>query len=95
MDPNEIRRWMESRRAAAERERREVAERGTFVPDPIAASLSLIALAGRLHGWPLPVSEADQREDELARETWDRLRAAWLGSAASYPAAGGRPTGRR
>lgn len=77
MDPQDIRRWVENHRAAQERERQEVRERGTVVADPIAASLSLIALAGRLHGWPVPVSEVDEREDELARQRWDKLRARW------------------
>ncbi len=77
MEPQDIRRWVENYRAAQERERQEVRERGSFVADPIAASLGLIALAGRLHGWPPPVSEVDEREGELARERWSRLRSAW------------------
>lgn len=73
--PEDLRRWVEDRRAAGERERQQ-ARAGGFARDPIRAALDLIAVAGRLHGWPIPEDPVRQREDELARERWARLRQA-------------------
>ena len=76
MRSSDLRRWVEGYRAAQERERVEAVAAG---PDPEAAiksALALIALAGRLHGWPPPEDDADRREADAARATWDRLRAA-------------------
>lgn len=75
MDPADLRRWVAGHRLAAERQREEAAERG-FHPDPIRAALDLIAVAGQLHGWPPPKDPVTEREDELARECWNRLRKA-------------------
>lgn len=74
-NPEELKRWVENQRAAAERERQQ-ALGGSFVRDPVRAGLDLIALAARLHGWPIPEDPVRQREDELARERWSRLRKA-------------------
>jgi len=73
--PEDLRRWVEDKRAAEERER-QAARGGTFARDPIRAALDLIAIASRLHGWPIPPDAVRQREDELSRETWARLRKA-------------------
>ena len=73
MRSEDLRRWAENQRAAAERERAAVRERG-FSPDPIAAGLDLIDLAAELYGWPVPEDAVTQREDELVRERWVRLR---------------------
>jgi hypothetical protein len=73
MDPENLRRWVAEKRAAAERERAEV-RGGSFSPDPIDAALDLIALGGELHGWPPPEDPVTLREDEVARERWARLR---------------------
>ena len=75
MDPEDLRRWVAEKRAAAERERAEV-RGGSFSPDPIDAALDLIALGGELHGWPMSEDPVTLREDELARERWVRLRRA-------------------
>lgn len=70
--PEEIRRWVAARRAA---ERRERAERRAVDPEEaFRRGLAMVALAGRLHGWPLPHSERDHREDLEAYERWARLR---------------------
>lgn len=74
-DPESLRRWVEDRRAAAERERQAAREDG-FARDPVRAALDLIAVAGRMHGWPIPEDAVRRREDELARDRWDRLRQA-------------------
>jgi hypothetical protein len=52
---------------------------GPQIEAAIAGGLALIALAGRLHGWPVPEDAIDRRDESLARERWDRLRAALLG----------------
>jgi hypothetical protein len=36
----------------------------------------MIALASRLHGWPLPELERDRRQDLEAYARWARLRKA-------------------
>jgi hypothetical protein len=75
VDPDSARRWIEARRAAARREAREAREAGPHAASAIASALALVALTGQLHGWPVPESATDRREDELVRERWARLRA--------------------
>ena len=75
MDRNDARVWIEARRAAA---RREAAEERAVGPRPawaIKSALALVALTGRLHGWPVPETEVDRREAGLVHECWARLRA--------------------
>jgi hypothetical protein len=70
----DIRRWIASRRAA---EARELAEAASVPADPLGSfrrAQSLIALARRRHGWPLPVDPAAAAEDERGWERWARLR---------------------
>jgi len=71
--PEDLRRWVEDRRAAEEREQ-QAARQGGFARDPVRAALDLMAIAGRMHGWPIPEDVVRRREDELARDRWDRLR---------------------
>lgn len=71
--PEDLRRWAENHRAAVEREREEI-QGGSYVEDPIKAGLELIALAVRLHGWPIPRDAVVQREDEAKWKAWARLR---------------------
>jgi hypothetical protein len=74
MEAADVKRWAESRRAA---ERREL-QADIAAPSPesaMAAALSLIALAGRLHGTPWPEDEHSRSEDDRVRQQWDRLRA--------------------
>lgn len=69
--------WIASRRAAEARERREL--RAVGAPDPREATrqgLAVIALAGRLHGWPAPEDPVSEREAAAAREQWSRLHTA-------------------
>jgi hypothetical protein len=73
--PADIRRWVEQRRGAQRREEEELAGK---VPPPeqaFARGLRLIALAGRLHGWPLPEDEASRQQDREGYARWARLRA--------------------
>lgn len=63
---------MAGRRAA---ERREREERGAIDPQiAFGRGLAMISLASRLHGWPLPESETDRRQDREAYDRWARLR---------------------
>jgi hypothetical protein len=78
MRREDVRRWIAGYRAGQERERLEVL---AAAPEPKAAiegALALVALAGRLHGWPLPEDDVDRGEDDAARATWNRLRAVLL-----------------
>lgn len=70
---DDLRRWVEDRRAAGERELQEARE-GRSARDSIGAALDLIDLAGRLHGWPIPEDPVRRRESALARARWARLR---------------------
>jgi hypothetical protein len=70
----DVKRWAESRRAAEVRER----QADVTPPSPeaaIAAALSLMALAGHLHGSPWPEDEHSRWEDDRVRLQWARLRA--------------------
>ena len=75
MIASEIRRWVASHQAAEARERAEMRAAGPAPAEAIAGALALIALAGRLHGWPLPEDAVSRREDALAYGCWTRLRA--------------------
>jgi hypothetical protein len=72
VSPQDIRRWIAGRRAA---ERREHTEQRVLDPQiAFRRGLAMIALASRLHGWPLPESERDRRQDQEAYARWARLR---------------------
>lgn len=75
MDPDDLRAWVASRRAAAEREREELREKGPGPEFAIRSALALIALTERLHGWPVPEDEVTRREDLQMWENWARVRA--------------------
>jgi len=75
MNPDHVRRMVAGWQVAEEQER---AERRQAGPDPASAiegAFELMDLFGELHGWPPPENEARRRDDELARECWDRVRA--------------------
>jgi hypothetical protein len=75
----DVKRWAQSRRAADARERQ--ADVAPSSPEAaMAAALSLIALAGRLHGTPWPEDERSRSEDDRVRQQWARLRALVEGS---------------
>jgi len=73
--PADIRRWVEQRRLASRREEEESAGAVPPPEDAFARGLRMIALAGSLHGWPLPEDEASREADRQARARWSRLRA--------------------
>ena len=70
-----IRRWVAGQRAAEEQQRAALRDRGPSPRTAITQALVLVALAGRLHGWPLPETPADREEDLRAYRQWARLRA--------------------
>lgn len=45
--------------------------------DAIAQALALVALYGRLHGWPVSEDEVSRREDAQMYDRWHRLRTAF------------------
>jgi hypothetical protein len=77
VDPEAVRAWIASRRAAARRERDHERSAPVPVEVAIASALALIALDGRLHGWPRVEDPLDRRDDDAARRCWGRLRAAF------------------
>jgi len=74
--PEDLRRWIGDRRAAEARERAEQRQAGPSPATAIAQALALIALAGRLQGWPPPDDPIGRHEDAEGYRRWDRLRAA-------------------
>jgi hypothetical protein len=71
----DLRRWVDDRRAVARLEQAQLADTWGSPAQAIASALSLIALAGRLHGWPPPADPVTEREDEAMWERFARLRA--------------------
>lgn len=69
-----IRRFVEGHRLAEARQLDEQKRDGADGYAAIASALALIALFGRLHGWPQPEDVEDSREDLQAYERWARLR---------------------
>ena len=75
VDAEELKRWVAARRAAEDRELAEVGENPPSVREAVAAALALVALCGRLIGWPVPEDAVRARENEQARQSWATLRA--------------------
>jgi hypothetical protein len=78
MSREDLRRWVEGHRAAQRRER---AEAALTRPEPAIAirhALALIALSGRLPARTDANDAADRRDEDTARTSWTRLRAALL-----------------
>jgi len=74
MDRGEMARWIASRRAAEERERRELGARAPAPREAVRGALELLALWTRLHGWPPAEDPVSRREDARAIDQWRRLR---------------------
>jgi hypothetical protein len=74
----DIRRWIGDQRAAERRQRQELTRNPSSPADTIREALALVALFGRLHGWPAPEDGCVRRELAARIESWDRLRAALL-----------------
>jgi hypothetical protein len=79
MEQADLRRWVDNRRAVARVEQTHLADAWGPPAQAIAAALSLIALEGRLRGWPPPPDPVADREDEAMWERFARLRARHLG----------------
>jgi hypothetical protein len=61
------------KRAVEDRERAE--RRGAAAPHKaVAQALALVALYGRLHGWPAREDEVSRREDAEMYARWHRLK---------------------
>jgi hypothetical protein len=74
----DLRRWVDDRRAVAQREQAQLAATWGEPAQAIAAALSLIALVGRLHGWPPPADPVSEREDQAMWDRFARLRARFV-----------------
>ena len=78
MTPADIQRWAKAYRAVQEREREELRLHPTSSAMAIKSALALIALNGRLHGWPPAEDEYSRLERVMHIACWDRLRATLL-----------------
>jgi hypothetical protein len=76
MDSSRLRRWVDDKRAVEARERGEARSGEASGGDAIAQALALVALYGRLHGWPPDEDEVSRREDAQMYGRWHRLRIA-------------------
>jgi len=70
----DLRRWVDNRRAVARVVQAHLADAWGPPAQAITAALSLIALDGRLRGWPPPADPVTDREDEAMWERFARLR---------------------
>jgi len=69
---------VQDKRAVEARERAESRSAAASSPDAIPQALALVALYGRLHGWPPSEDDVTRREDAQMYERWHRLRIAFL-----------------
>jgi hypothetical protein len=76
VDRSRLRLWVEDKRAVEARERAESRSSPLSGADAAAQALALVALYGRLHGWPPEEDAVSRREDMLMYERWHRLRLA-------------------
>ncbi len=77
MSPDELRRWIAARRAAAARERAEIRNNPPTASQAVQAALTLINFTANLHGWPPPEDPVTVREDREVRAAWAKLRQCW------------------
>lgn len=76
MQAEQVRRWLEDKRAGEARGRTS----DVALPEPPAAwrqASALIAMLRSFAGWPVPPDEVRLREDAAAADAWMRLRAAY------------------
>jgi hypothetical protein len=76
VDASRLRQWVEDQRAVSARERAEARSTRPSSADTVAQALALIALYGRLHGWPASEDLVTRREDAQMYDRWYRLRVA-------------------
>ena len=71
-----VRRWVEDKQAVEAHERAESCSAAASARETVSQALALVALYGRLHGWPAAEDDVSCREDEQMYERWHRLRTA-------------------
>jgi hypothetical protein len=74
VEADELRRWAEQRALGAKRELSELRNAAPPPEEAFETGLRMIALAGRLHGWPLPEDEREVQEELEVFHRWARLR---------------------
>ena len=74
MDPEALVRFVEDHRAVARREAEESRRQGHAPVDAVTSALALLAVYGRLHGWPPADDPVSDAEDAAVRDRFDRLR---------------------
>jgi hypothetical protein len=70
----ELRRWAAQRELGAQREISELRNAAPPPEEAFESGLRMIALAARLHGWPLPQEEREVQEELEIFFRWARLR---------------------
>ena len=74
VEADELRRWAEQRALGAKRELSELSNAASPPEEAFETGLRMIALAARLHGWPLPKDEREVQEELEIFHRWARLR---------------------
>ena len=77
MTREDMRRWVENYRAVEELQREELRRNPPTADESLRRAFGLMRFAASLHGWPLPRTAVDQREDEEVATAWAKLRAAF------------------
>jgi hypothetical protein len=74
MQSADVRQWVDARRSLEAYERQSA---GPAPPPDVAwrQAVALLALLGRMVGWPVLPDEIRRREDAAAADAWLRLRA--------------------
>ena len=78
-----VKRFFAGQRAAADRQRDLLEERGADPAQAIAECLSALAALERLGVWPGPRDAVQEREDESLRTRWARLKRGYRSVARS------------
>ncbi len=74
VDAARVRRWVADKREVEAREHAERRSAGVSSQEAISQALALVALYGRLHGWPAREDEVSTREDAQMYDRWHRLK---------------------
>jgi hypothetical protein len=74
-EPDPRRWWLA--RARAETVERQLARDRTDERNVVALALDFMTLVESMHGWPPPRDPVSDRENEIVRATWKRMRRNW------------------
>jgi hypothetical protein len=77
MNKQDAQRWAANWKAVGEEQRAEAREAPPSAAQSLAHLVTLVEVAIRFQGWPVPDDPMRLREEADARKAWARLRAAY------------------